>query len=174
MTDSLWLYDLSATVGTDAPLFKLDVSEIGGDDAKSNEPMEIPGTPWNIWFDNENVQAKLTFTGKFISTDSDWNSTTFSGRPFDFIRQLRSILHGLDAAAGTVKPDGTKYNGFKIVLHQVYNGVEKTYDLYAQYTTPIIYLFDKFTWKVEGGVVSAVSYTISFVEAGSVINFGRA
>jgi len=174
MTDSVWLYALDAVVGTDAPLFKLDVSKISHEDGRSLEPMEIPGTPWNVYFDNQNVQGKLMLTGKFSATDSAWDSTNFTGRPFDFVHQLRSVLHGVDAITGVTRPGSSKYNGFKVVLHEVFNGTDRALDIYSEYSTPIVLLFDRFTYEMEAGAPAVVNYTISFIEAGSVINFGRA
>ena len=72
----------------DSPVFYLDAADVEIDNSQSVENFEIPGMPWNMWFDNNNITRRWTISGVFAATDAAWSSSTSQGRPLDFEKNL--------------------------------------------------------------------------------------
>jgi len=168
MTDSIKLYYYGG-----AQIFALDAATVNIDSGRSTESMEIPGAPWNTWFDNNNIERKWTVTGTFYMTDNDWNVATYGyhGRPLDFMHQLNCVLNGIDPVTGGLV--AASANGFDMEIDQVINGNVKTYRIGQVFNaTTVVLLLNRVTFDFTGGEPGTVKYTIVFDEVAEIINMG--
>jgi hypothetical protein len=175
MTDSIqlnYLDDAGAIVAT--PVFYLDAADVEIDNAQSIENFEIPGMPWNMWFDNNNVARRWTITGKFRATNVNWVPATSQGRPLDFEKNLSCFLNGIDSTTGALL--SARQYGFAITLNQLFEGgaystVTSTY--FSGTGHQVVRLLpEKHNIKLSGGSPGVVEYTLSFVEVESITNMG--
>jgi hypothetical protein len=179
MVETVYLYYLNeagdgylsaAGAATSDPVFKLDASDISIDNGRSTESMEIPGMPWNTWFDNNNINRKWEISGKFAAKDDTWSSTDYTGRSLDFVKQLQQVLNG-------IKSDGTLNSasqyGFAITINQQFGSTADTYVSKGLYSGQVIrLLLSRFSFKLSGGIPGVVDYAITFDEVGDIINMG--
>ena len=174
MADAIYIYYHGGTT----PVFTLDNTTLSIHNARSTENFNIPGQPWNTWFDNINVNRQWVIKGKFRAADNDWNPSTFQGRPLDFIHQLGCVLNGINPNTGLLVYGG----GFDIEIRQYFNGTLRTYRTNTLFTQssnglgpqPIIMLLNSFDPDLEGGVPGAVGFSITFDEVGEIVNMGIA
>lgn len=170
--DSVMIYDLNA-VG----LFALDAADVEYDNQRSVENLDIPGVVWNTWFDNASITGRWNFSGIFKATDITWDPATtgYNGRPLDFIHYFKTTMNQLDSH-GALKA-GDQYRGLQIVLHQVFNGTDYSYNINKAYNSDgqgqdVVLLLEKFNCKHKGGTPGAVEWSFSVVEIAEVINLG--
>jgi hypothetical protein len=172
MTDSIQLNYVDANGAIVAsPVFYLDAASVEIDDAASIENFEIPGMPWNIWFNNNNVTRRWVISGTFRATDVTWDSATSQGRPLDFEHQLSCFLDGIDASTGALLPASA--DGFAITIKQVFNGVVYSRATSTDFSVQKIHLMhEKHNIKLVGGSPGVADYTATFVEVEEVVNMG--
>ena len=175
MTDSIQLNYLdSAGDIVASPVFYLDAADVDIDNSQSLENFEIPGMPWNTWFDNNNITRRWSISGKFKATNATWDSATSQGRPLDFEKNLSCFLNGVDSTTGAML--AARSYGFAITLNQTFNATNysATTSTYFSGTghQVVRLLLEKHNIKLTGGSPGVVDYNLSFVEVEDVINMG--
>lgn len=172
MTDTIQLNYLDATGNIVAsPVFFLDAADVEIDNQASIENFEIPGMPWNTWFNNNNITRRWMISGKFKATDVTWNATTSQGRPLDFEFYLSCFLNGISSVTGLLLP--TSAYGFAITINQTFNGVVYSRSTNTNFSTQKVrLLFEKGNPKFSGGSPGIVDYSFSFVEVEDIVNMG--
>lgn len=175
MTDTIQLNYLdSAGDIVASPVFYLDAADVQIDNAQSIENFEIPGLPWNTWFDNNNITRKWSISGKFYATDATWDSATSRGRPLDFEKNLSCFLNGVNSTSGALLT--TRQYGFAITLNQTFSGTNYTTVTSTYFSGTghqvVRLLLERFNIKLAGGSPGIVDYTLSFVEVEEIVNMG--
>ena len=158
--------------------FVLDCATLELHNDRNIEEVQIPSQSYNLWFDNQNIEATWVITGKFVGSGiagtTAWDATNCKGVPLDFIHYLRSTLNLLNPETGdTLQPNAT-YGGFSLTISQVFNGGTSTLSLLSRYSKlPIILLPVTFDLTMDGGTPGIVSYVITMQESSEIINFGQ-
>jgi hypothetical protein len=175
MTDSIQLNYLDANGDlVTSPVFFLDAADVDIDNAQSIENFEIPGMPWNTWFDNNNITRRWSISGKFRATNVTWVPATSQGRPLDFEHQLSCFLNGVDATTGALL--AARGYGFAITLNQIFSGTTYSDVSSTGFSGTghqvVRLLLEKHTLKFAGGSPGVVDYSLSFVEVEDIVNMG--
>ena len=168
-------------------LFSLDIANFDINEQKSVEMIDIPGNIWNTAFDAVSITTTWTFHGTFTATDATWNTSTFAGRPLDFIHYLRSVLksvYPIDSGgnyggsfAGT-DSDQTRAC-FILKINTFLGGTKYSYDINIFYTRPdgdatktVRYVYQSGDLHYKGGEVLTVGYDLTFKEISDIIRLG--
>jgi len=172
MTDTIQLNYLDTAGAINASyVFYLDAADVDIDNAASTENFEIPGMPWNTWFNNNNITRRWSISGKFQATDATWNSATSRGRPLDFEKNLSCFLNGVDSTTGALL--AVSAFGFAITLNQKFGTTNYTSVSNGNFSGQVVrLLFEKCNIKLSGGSPGVVDYTLSFVECEDIVNMG--
>jgi len=174
MTSSIQLnyLDEAGTIVA-SPVFYLDAADVEIDNGASVENFEIPGMPWNTWFNNNNITRRWSISGKFKATDATWDSATSTGRPLDFEFYLSCFLNGVDVTTGALLSSSAY--GFAITINMVFNGTAYSRSTNTNFSTQKVrLLLEKSPIKFKGGEPGIVEYSMSFVEVEDIVNMGIA
>lgn len=184
MSFALQLYKSTETSFVPANLkFGLDPSDFNIDDAKSIESFDIPSMIWNTHFDSSIVTSRWNFRGKFTVADSGWSGApNFTGRAFDFIHELRSLVKGVNPTTGDYPysgiSDDTSTDMLIMQLSETYASGEETYNTKTAYginsetgkaNTPIYVIPERPSFKKIGGVPGIIEYSLPLLEISEVI-----
>ena len=176
MSFALQLYKSTETSFVPAKLkFGLDPSDFNIDDAKSIESFDIPSMIWNTHFDSSIVTSRWTFRGKFTVADSDWaGAPDFTGRAFDFIHELRSLVKGVNPTTGDYPysgiSDDTSTDMLIMQLSETYASGEETYNTKSAYSGVDVFVIpERPSFKKVGGVPGIIEYSLPLLEISEVI-----
>lgn len=165
MAQDIYIYNHGGTTA----IFKLYASELTEDVTRNNEPLEVPGKPWNMWFDNLNIGERYLLSGRFATSGTTWDSTNFVGPRLDFKHQFKCIMTGINPTTGAATGATP---GFDLQINETFNGGTywRSNEVFSNQT--IVLLLDKISYKSVAGQPNVVDYTISFVAVEEIVALG--
>jgi hypothetical protein len=159
-----------AKSGSADALFRLDPERISISDQKSVESLDIPSLIWNDSFDSSYITARWSISGKFFGVDADWDNINFTGRPEDFIHNLRSLLKGINPVTGNYPfLSGSNTDALRMKIIKSYE-LEQYFDTITEYSSNVYYVVaTDMNFTMNGGVPLMCEYSITLVEVSDII-----